>query len=332
MKKDDLRTLITFFFENNFSKEIILKFQLWFIRTEDKRVNDEILNELWENETAKVSQLTFSGLEEMNRRIGKEMRPVRKLSIPRLLLRVAAVLLLPAAGALLTYLFMNEDNIPAVAVAEIVEHIIPDGDMKQIILPDSSEVWLNAGSMLLYSSDFSGSTRTLFLNGEAMFKVVKDAERPFIVNTQYMKVQALGTTFNVKAYGDSGETEVTLEEGLVKVDLDGKVKTSELVHPNEQLIYNHKYGKISKQQVDAELVSRWKDGYLVFHNASFEEIIRTIERRFKVTVNYDIRKYGGGSFAVKYTPFEDVNQVLLILETLNPGLTWTMEDDRITIK
>jgi ferric-dicitrate binding protein FerR (iron transport regulator) len=142
-----------------------------------------------------------------------------------------------------------------------------------------------------------------------------------------MQVEALGTTFNVKSYVDDGMTAVTLEEGSVRVDVAGKVNVSEVISPNEQLVYDHRHGKASKLQVDAELVSKWKEGYLVFEEASFEEIIRTVERRFNVTVNYDIRKYGGGQFSIKYTPYEDVRQVLIILETLNPGLKWTIKDD-----
>lgn len=225
----------------------------------------------------------------------------------------------------------SELSVPPSPKTEIVEYIVPDGEMKQVFLPDGSEVWLNAGSMLLYSDDFSGSSRRLFLSGEAIFRVEKDPDHPFIVKTQYMEIEALGTTFNVKSYPDAGTMAVTLEEGSVRVDVTGKVNVSEVINPNEQLIYDHRQGKTSRLQVDAELVSKWKEGYLVFEEASFEEIIRTVERRFNVTVYYDVRKYGGGRFSVKYTPYENVRQVLTILETLNPGLKWTIKDDTIYI-
>lgn len=331
MDKQHIRILITQFFENNFSKELVLRFQLWFTQTEDKELKEEVLNELWEKETAEANRLTLQGLNEINKQIGKDKNPV-KISLPYRLLRIASILILPIIGSLLTYWVIN-NNLKQTDIAEnMTEYIIPDGQMKQFQLPDGSNVWLNAGSVLIFSGDLSGPTRSLFLNGEATFQVVKNPESPFIVKTQYMAVEALGTTFNVKSYGDLGLTEVTLEEGLIRVDLKGKVISSELVHPNEQLIYDHRYGKISKQQIDAGLVAKWKEGYLVFHNSSFEEIVRTIERRFNVTVNYDIRKYGGGSFSIKYTPYEKIEQVLNILETLNPGLLWTKENNIITIK
>lgn len=331
MDKQHIHILITQFFENNFSKELILKFQLWFTQAEDKELKEEILNELWEKETAEANCLTLQGLNEINRQIKKDKDSARK-SLPYRLLRIASILLLPIIGALLTYWAIHNDLERANKTENMTEYIIPDGEMRQIQLPDGSNVWLNAGSVLIFSGDLSGPTRSLFLNGEATFQVVKNPESPFIVKTQYTEVEALGTIFNVKSYGDLGLTEVTLEEGLIRVDLKGKVTSSELIHPNEQLIYNHRYGKVSKQQIDAELVAKWKEGYLVFHNSSFEEIVHTIERRFNVTVNYDIRKYGGGSFSIKYTPYENIEKVLNILETLNPGLSWTKKNNIITIK
>ncbi|MDR3056548.1 MAG: FecR domain-containing protein [Prevotella sp.] len=333
MDKHHIRILITHFFENDFPKESILKFQQWLTRKEYSAGKDKVLNELWEQEAAEADKHTLQALEEMKRKIGRSKKIVY-LSLSRRLLHIASIFLLPVISGLLTYWIMHnrlESVAPSIPKTAIVEHIVPDGEMKQIILPDGSEVWLNAGSILLYSNDLSGPTRHLFLNGEATFRVEKDPERPFIVKTQYMQVEALGTTFNVKSYVDGGTTAVTLEEGLVRVDVTGKVNVSEVINPNEQLVYDHRQGKTSRLQVDAGLVSKWKEGYLVFEEASFEEIIRTVERRFNVTVYYDVRKYGGGQFSVKYTPYEDVRQVLTILETLNPGLKWTINDDTIYI-
>ncbi|MDR0394840.1 MAG: FecR domain-containing protein [Tannerella sp.] len=331
MDKKDIRSIITCFFENNFPKELILKFQFWFSKQENKDLKDEILNELWEKETAEANELTIYGLEEMGRRIEKRSAC---LSLPQRILRIAGIFLLPVAGSLLTYWLMNNPDDKSVTAhnTQMVEYIVPDGEMQQVTLPDGSEIWLNAGSMLLYSGDFSGPTRTLFLNGEATFNVIKDPERPFIVKTQYMQVQALGTTFNVKSYNNTSLTEVTLEEGLVRVDVNGKVTVSEVIYPDEQFVYDHRYATTSKYRIDAELVAKWREGYLVFQDATFEDIIHTIERRFKVIVNYDIRRYGGGTFSIKYMPYENVEQVLTILETLNPGLKWTKENDIITIK
>ncbi len=329
MEKQNIRSIIIKFFENNFSKDLILRFQFWFTQTGQQDIKEDILNELWESETAGVNELTLYGLKEINRRIGK--KPASG-SLYRRILQIAALFLLPLAGSFLTYWVMDQNDYQPVQVAEMVEYNVPDGDMKYIVLPDGTQVWLNAGSVLLHSGEMSGPERILFLTGEASFQVKKDSVRPFIVKTQYMQIEALGTTFNVKSYNDAGTKEVTLEEGSVRVEVNGKITASELMYPNEQMVYDHRLTKVSKYPVDAGLVARWKEGYLVFQDASFEEVIRTIERRFKVSVNYDIRKYGGGNFSIKYMPYENVQQILDVFSGLNPGMEWTIENEIITIK
>ncbi|HBT86890.1 MAG TPA: FecR family protein [Porphyromonadaceae bacterium] len=330
MDKHHIRKLITRFFENDFPKESILKFQQWFTLKEDRTEKDEVLKELWELETAEADKLTLQALGEMIQQIKKKNKIVY---FSKYLLRIASILLLPIIGGLITFwVIQDSSNKSPVVITEIIEHIVPDGEIKQLILPDGSEVWLNAGSILLYPHDFSGSVRSLFLSGEATFCVEKDPERPFVVKTQYMHVEAIGTTFNVKSYADVGTTTVTLEVGSIRVEVNGKSNFSGLIQPNEQLVYDHRRGETSKLQVDAKLASRWKEGYLVFKDAPFEEIIRTIERRFNMTIYYDVRKYGGGSFNVRYSPYENAQQVLNILETLNPGLKWTIVDRTIYIK
>ncbi len=334
MDKHPIRASIIRFFENDYSEEDLLKFQQWLSREEDRAGKDEVLNELWEREEAEANEHTLKALEDMNRRIGKGILPA-PLSFSHRLLRVASILLLPIIGGLLTYWFIHNNPdllVSSLQAPAMVEHIVPDGEIKHVLLPDGSEVWLNAGSMLLYPDEFSGPSRRLFLDGEATFRVKKHPARPFIVKSQHIQVEALGTTFNVKSYDEIGITAVTLEEGSIRVDIMGKITISEIIQPDEQLVYDHRRGETTKLQVDAELVSRWKEGYLVFQDASFEEIIRTIERRFNATVYYDIRKYGGGQFSVKYSPYENVKQVLTILETLNPGLTWSIENDIIHIR
>ncbi|MFA7583422.1 FecR family protein [Proteiniphilum sp. UBA5384] len=331
MDKNFIRILIFRFFENDFPQKTFLKFQQWLTREEDSELKDDVLQELWERETTEANARTLLALKEMNKRIRKEKKSSH-LSLSRRLLRIASILILPVIGGLTTYWIVRDNFESTIPKTEIVEHIVPDGEMKQILLPDGSEVWLNAGSMLLYADNLPGKNRHLFLNGEATFQVKKDPERPFIVKTQHMQIEALGTTFNVRSYIDMGSTAVTLEEGLVRVGVTGKVNLSEVIHPNEQFVYDHRLGITSLLQVDAELISRWREGYLVFEDASFEEIIHTVERRFNVIIQYDVRKYGGGRFSVKYTPYENVEQVLNILETLNPGLKWHREENAIYIE
>ena len=333
MKKEDIRALITHFFEHDYPKEAILKFQYWLTHQEDRPLKDEVMNELWEKETAEADEYTLSGLQEMNNRIKPLAKPV-EVSLGKRLARIAATLLLPLLGAAATYYILSSEPERAKAKENIMvaEYIVHDGEMQQVVLPDNSTAWINAGTMLVFSQDPKKKTRTVFLNGEATFDIRKDKDKPFFVKSQHLQIEALGTKFNVNTYSDSGISTVTLEEGMVRVSIDSQSNRPTVLLPNEQLVYNYRSGRISKHPIDAQLVSKWKEGYLVFHDAPFEDVMRAIERRFSVTINYDIRKYGGGSFSIKYAPYEKVEQVLDILQTLNPDMQWNKEKNTITIR
>jgi transmembrane sensor len=109
------------------------------------------------------------------------------------------------------------------------------GSRSQIVLPDGSKVWLNAGSTLDYPKQFNGKTRAVQLQGEAYFEVAKNAKQPFIVHTQTFDIKVLGTGFNVRAYPDEDSAVTSLVHGSVEVITGGKEKRTILLKPNEKI-------------------------------------------------------------------------------------------------
>lgn len=109
------------------------------------------------------------------------------------------------------------------------------GSRSQIVLPDGSKVWLNAGSTLDYPKQFNGKTRAVQLQGEAYFEVAKNANQPFIVHTKTFDIKVLGTGFNVRAYPDEDSAVTSLVHGSVEVITGGKEKRSILLKPNEKI-------------------------------------------------------------------------------------------------
>lgn len=92
------------------------------------------------------------------------------------------------------------------------------GSMKKVVLPDSSTVWLNAGSQLRYSPETYTVKREVFLDqGEAFFDVVRDPDNTFEVYAGAVRTAVLGTSFNIKNYSDLAYTSVHVKEGKVAV-------------------------------------------------------------------------------------------------------------------
>lgn len=191
----------------------------------------------------------------------------------------AAVLLMVLSSSLSVYWYAHTDK-PVQHV--LCEAIVPLGCQTKILLPDSSSVVLNSGSILKYSSGFGTEERTVYLEGEGYFEVAKSAGTSFLVCAGETRVKVTGTIFNVRAYPEDKETEVSLVEGGVNVS--NKDKTVYL-KPNEKAIYNQETGSLERVPCEAYKSALWTTGKLSFVNTSFPEILKSIERKYNVKIH-----------------------------------------------
>ena len=161
------------------------------------------------------------------------------------------------------------------------------GESKEVKLPDGSLVKLNANSTLKISDDWSDAhTREVWLKGEAFFTVTKknnQGNAKFIVHTNHIDVEVIGTEFNVSDRDTS--TNVTLNSGKIKLDIftNGNTQTI-LMKPGEQVNYSSKSLKLNKKTVRPESVSAWTSNSWVLESTSLGEIATKIENNFGVTV------------------------------------------------
>lgn len=163
----------------------------------------------------------------------------------------------------------------------------PRGGQYQLVLPDGTQVWLNAASSLRYPAQFAGLTREVTLTGEAYFEVAKDRLHPFRVLTSRQQVEVLGTHFNINDYDDEPSVKTTLAEGSVKIISGGNTL---MLRPDEQaVVNNNSTGIISVSKVDVERVVAWKNGNFEFENAEIPVIMRQVSRWYDVEVAYGAR-------------------------------------------
>lgn len=158
------------------------------------------------------------------------------------------------------------------------------GQTCQLLLPDGTEIWLNAASSLKYPATFDArSPRRVTLSGEAYFQVNRDPSRPFIVKTAKQEVKVLGTHFNVNSYLDEPATTTTLLSGSVQVsglNLDQKI-----LKPGEQSILAE--GNIQVKKADLEEAVAWKNEEFIFNGDDFRTVMRKIERWYNIEVIYE---------------------------------------------
>jgi transmembrane sensor len=187
----------------------------------------------------------------------------------------------------------------------------PRGSQYKVILPDGSNVWLNASSSLKYPVIFSGNKRNVELAGEAYFEVAKNKEMPFVVHTQTQDVQVLGTHFNINAYPDETETKTTLLEGKVLVS---KGTESKMMRPGDQVVNANQSRALELSILtDATESIAWKNGLFLFNHNDLHTIMHQISRWYDVEVGYegDFRKqYYSGTIS----KFGKVTDVLKTME------------------
>lgn len=261
---------------------------------EEKRVVDA-----WLQESEKNKRF----LAKLKERLSHEMAAAQaieakekvfyqtQMKIQRLLLKKRLRLWQSVAAASVALLlvfsglrFMEQRTENALPI--YVESKSPAGSVTQLTLSDGTIVELNACSSISYPLQFTGNDRTVKLNGEAYFEVAENKKKPFIVETNDVKVRVLGTHFNVKSYNEDAKIITTLMEGSVRVgfnhpDFMGK---SVVLFPDQQIILDKNTHETNILKVKSELYASWKDGQCFFENEKLADIAKILERQFGVMI------------------------------------------------
>lgn len=220
--------------------------------------------------------------------------------------------------------------------------ITAKGARSQVMLPDGSQVWLNAGSRLNYPKNFSKDTREVTLEGEAFFMVRADARRPFFVHTSAIHVKVLGTSFNVRAYPGEDSAVASLVQGSVEVAADEKVEQGIILKPNEKLVVPVRpTAKSDIEQATAPAAlpaykskltavrdsiyteTAWVQNKLAFKHLELEKVAEMLEQWYGVEIAFKSEKKKQLYFTGVFDN-ETLEQVMNALET-TLSFTWSKD-------
>jgi len=203
--------------------------------------------------------------------------------------RAAAVLLLPLL-VLTLWFYFSQRQIKA-AYSQLSEYsqkkairvTAPLGAQLEVELPDGTRAWLNSGSEISYPASFTQGKREVEMTGEVYFQVSKSQD-VFIVKNPGPTINVYGTAFNVHAYPDEKEITVALAEGTIALEKDGK----ELVmNPGEVVFFDASTGRLTRQETAVYPYTCWREGKYIFRDAPLGSILKTLERRYHVTIQLD---------------------------------------------
>lgn len=182
------------------------------------------------------------------------------------------------------------------------------GRQFRLVLPDSTQVWLNAASTITYPTAFTGKERSVTVTGEAYFEVAKNADMPFRVNVNGVEsIEVLGTSFNVNAYPDEESVNTTLLTGSIRV-MHNKAIT---LKPGQQAQVAN--GQIKVTDADMDKVIAWKNGTFDFEDAKLAEVMRQLERWYDIDVVYE-HGVPDIEFGGKITKGVTLNGLLVLLQ------------------
>ncbi len=282
------------------------------------------------SELVKINQWStdLRSLDEFNLLSGKQKvhekyRSYRLLIVLKGIQRIAAILFLPVMFAGIWYYVQQNElrrNLDSLMVTQ--EIVTQPGTRTHLFLPDSTEVWLNAASSLRFPSAFSGNKRRIQLDGEAYFKVFHNKRKPFIVNTGYYEVEALGTAFNLSAYSGDFKISATLEEGKVKVTDVKQIEKIRFLDPGGQLNYYPEKQTYKSLQVSVQDIIAWKDGVLIFNETPFYEVAEKLGHWFNADIRISGESIANYRFTGTFTS-ESLDQVMELL-TISTPINYSM--------
>ena len=236
----------------------------------------------------------------------------------RLFLRIASVIMIPL---LLTTYFFYSDGLDNSTPTQFTAYAASAKEQKQITLADGTIVWLNAESKIVVSDKYNNTERRISLYGEAFFDVVKNKNKPFIVETASgIKVKVLGTTFNVKSYSSEKNVETTLVTGKVELYDQKEITPLLTLSPKQKATFSKKEKQLSVAEVSTENITSWKSGKLIFDKTPLAEFALNIERWYGVKVIIASNRFKDYAFSGeidRYNTIEDIIKILKVSSNLN---------------
>lgn len=325
----DIKTLLSKYMDGTCSKEEEKIARKWLDRHIADPAYDSLFEEMLEaSESCDDKESLKRNWAHLNRCVDYENEQLRKTRKTRRIFRwINAGIVAAAASVVIAFLFPSE---PKESV-QWHEVYAKRGETKEITLSDGTSLWLDAGTKVIYPSEFTGDSRKIFVDGEIYADVTPDCTMPFIVSTSEINVKVHGTQFSVKAFAERQNVEVALISGSVTVeDKDSEVFTRTL-KPGELIRYNHQYRTIEEYNINPETYGKWQNNSnLRFINQSLEDIASELERHFNTKIVIEDPVLAKTQYYASFINNEGLDKILQALNS-NNTMTISKRNDIIVI-
>ncbi len=295
----------------------LTKFHRWLTDDEFAAEKEQALLAFWEQTGNTPTDSTLQSLEHLlDRKQEAEKRKIRRFTLGRYAAAVAVIL---SIGMWLWF------ERTASAETKWVEYFAQAGDSGSILLPDGSRVYANTGTVILYPETFGKNNRTLYITGEANFKVVKNTHWPFVVHSKGFSITALGTEFDVTSYPSDAYFKTTLIDGRVKVEWE-EAPGEVLLMPSDQFVFYRPTRQFTVDKVDLYDATAWQRGELVFRGSTIREVLDVLEEKFAVSFQYPSLLFNDDKYNFRFKKDTSLPLILDIIKIVSGDFDYQEAD------
>lgn len=334
------KILNLYFSGKHISRETIDRFHEWFAEESHQEDKYQVLEGLFREMIhfeSKPSKGVEQSYEQFCKKFGltasdESISTKRRWALfsVKKFYRIAAVLLsaMMVAGAL--YYQMSYE-VPATHVAQyrLEDFVVTTKNegVKYCLLPDSSSIWLNRNTNIVYHSTGLQHLRKVSLEGEAYFQVEKRDYKPFVVEVGDLQATVRGTTFNINASDTEPMVRISLYEGYLDVEKGGQLYS---LVAGQELTYDKSSGEIV---VDAlpETTPRWMVDILTFDHMSSSEILSRISTIYNVKIDCEDSALLDEIITVRFEEDLPLHDLLFFLSKMSNKFYCTTHGETVVV-
>ncbi len=314
--------IIELYTKSKLGKSAREEFHNWLTDEDLSEEKEDALLQLWNQTEATATKETLESLAALK---SKARQNKEKKNKNLVIWRYAAAIIFMACITS-AYIFTNNNTSDTV----FVEYFSRSSGIETITLPDGSVVQTNSKTILLYPETFGKETRTIYLSGEANFKVIKNEDVPFIVKSKDFSVTALGTEFDVSSYHEDSFFKTTLISGSVKIEQKGN-EVDYILKPKDQFTFNEVNEAYNIAKVDIFEATAWQRGELVFRSVTIEEVLRILERKYTVSFQYKSNIFNSDKYNFRFKKESSLNDIMDIIKSVEGNFSYKIDEDSIYI-
>ena len=245
-----------------------------------------------------------------NERSIAKARPQKK---NRVIITMAATVVVLMAG-FTWFMYQPVSKQSVVLTQGLAKKMTGRSEYRYLLLPDSTQVWLNAASTLEYPQQFAPGKREVYLTGEAYFDVKHADKQPFLIHTGKVTTMVLGTAFNIKAYPGRENITVAVSRGKVRVNYNEEEVAT--LTQGQQVKVNNANETVVQKKMTIPEAAPWQQGNLVYDDETISDIVADLERNYDVTIRVQSETVANEHISTSFRREIGIENALKVLCTL----------------